>query len=148
MPSEAVENYLTAILRLEEAGEVASTSLLAARLQVARPSVTGMLKRLGDAGLVDHEPYRGARLTARGRRSARAVIRRHRLVESFLVGTLGMDPDAVHDEAHRLEHALSDEVVDRLDAWLGHPEHDPHGQPIPRGPGGRPPAHGRREAGR
>ena len=136
MPSESMENYLTAILRLEEAGEAASTSLLADRLQVARPSVTGMIKRLGEDGFVDHEPYRGVRLTPRGRRHARAVIRRHRLVESFLVGTLGMDPAAVHAEAHRLEHALSDEVVDRLDAWLGHPRRDPHGQPIP-GPGGR-----------
>ena len=137
MPSESVENYLTALLRLEEAGDAATTSLLAERLQVARPSVTGMLKRLGDEGLVHHVPYRGARLTPRGRRQARAVIRRHRLVESFLVGTLGMAPDAVHDEAHRLEHALSDEVVDRLDAWLGRPRRDPHGRPIPRPEGRR-----------
>ena len=138
MHSEAVENYLTAILRREEAtGEAVATSDLADRLRVARPSVTGMLKRLAADGLVRHEPYRGVRLTGTGRRVALGVIRRHRLVETFLVTVLGMPADAVHDEAHRLEHALSDEVVERLDAWLGRPQHDPHGQPIP-GPHRRP----------
>ena len=132
MLSESAENYLTAILRLEDAGdEAASTSALAERHQVARPSVTGMLKRLAADGLVSHERYRGVRLTDTGRAAARQVIRRHRLVETFLVTVLGMPADEVHAEAHRLEHALSDAVVDRLDAWLGRPATDPHGQPIP-----------------
>ena len=120
MLTESVENYLTAILRLEDAGGgAATTSALADRLDVARPSVTGMLKRLAGEDLVAHERYRGVRLTGRGRQLALQVIRRHRLVETFLVDILGMPADAVHQEAHRLEHALSDEVVDRLDAWLG-----------------------------
>jgi DtxR family Mn-dependent transcriptional regulator len=136
MMTESVENYLTEILRLEETGDQATTSVLADRLHVARPSVTGMLKRLADAELVDHERYRGARLTVRGRRVALAVIRRHRLVETFLVDILGMAEHRVHEEAHRLEHALSDDVVDRLDMWLGRPRQDPHGRPIP-GPANR-----------
>jgi DtxR family Mn-dependent transcriptional regulator len=131
MLSEAVENYLSAILRLEDAGQAATTSALADHLRVARPSVTGMLKRLAGDGLVTHQRYRGVRLTGRGRRAAQQVLRRHRLVETFLVTILGMPADRVHAEAHRLEHALSDEVVDRLDAWLGRPDHDPHGSPIP-----------------
>ena len=132
MLTESAENYLSAILRLEEAeGAAATTSVLAEHLEVARPSVTGMLKRLAADGLVTHRRYRGVRLTARGRRAARRVIRRHRLVETFLVEVLGMSADAVHAEAHRLEHAISDEVVDRLDLWLGRPARDPHGQPIP-----------------
>lgn len=131
MFSEAVENYLTEILRLENGDGAAATGALAARLKVARPSVTGMLQRLADDGLVVYERYHGVRLTPRGRRTARAVLRRHRLVETFLVRALGMAPDRVHDEAHRWEHALSDDAVDRLDLWLGRPETDPHGMPIP-----------------
>jgi len=131
MLSESVENYLSEILRLEEAELAATTSVLADRLGVARPSVTGMLKRLAEERLVTYEPYRAATLTNRGRRSARATMRRHRLVETFLVDVLGMSPDRVHEEAHRLEHALSDEVIDRLDDWLGRPDRDPHGSPIP-----------------
>lgn len=132
MLSESAENYLTAILRLEEAGDDATTSVLAERLGVARPSVTEMIKRLDADGLVAHQRYHGARLTDEGRLRARAVIRRHRLVETFLVDILRMPPDQVHQEAHRLEHALSDAVIDRLDDWLGRPGHDPHGQPIPQ----------------
>ena len=131
MLTESVENYLTAILRLENGDRTVTTSALADSLEVARPSVTGMLKRLAAEGLVVHERYRGVQLTGRGRIAALQVIRRHRLVETFLVDTLGMPTDKVHAEAHRLEHALSDEVVDRLDAWLGRPAHDPHGSPIP-----------------
>ncbi len=131
MLSESVENYLTAIVRLEDAGTPATTSALADLLDVARPSVTGMLKRLAAAGFVTHERYRAVQLTRRGRQVGQAVIRRHRLVETFLVDVLDMPPERVHAEAHRLEHALSDEVIDRLDAWLGRPQRDPHGQPIP-----------------
>ncbi|MEZ4389008.1 MAG: metal-dependent transcriptional regulator [Candidatus Krumholzibacteriia bacterium] len=133
MISESVADYLTEILRLEEAGEPASTSELATRLQVARPSVSGMLRRLADDGLVTYAPDQGAHLTARGRRRARAMLRRHRLVETFLVNALAMPPEQVHAEAHRWEHALSDDAVDRLDRWLGNPAADPHGTPIPDG---------------
>jgi DtxR family Mn-dependent transcriptional regulator len=130
--TESIENYLTEILKLEEAGETATTGALAGRLAVARPSVTGMLKRLADEGLVEHRPYRGARLTPAGRHVALEVRRRHRLVETFLVQRLGMDPGGVHDEAHRWEHVISPEVLDRLDEYLGRPERCPHGSPIPR----------------
>lgn len=132
MLTEATENYLTEILKLEETDGSAPTSVLAARLAVARPSVTGMLKRLADEGLVERRPYRAARLTRNGRRAALEVRRRHRLVETFLVETLGMDPDGVHDEAHRWEHVISAEVLDRLDEFLGRPACCPHGGPIPR----------------
>ncbi len=131
MPSEATENYLTEILRLEESGVTATTSEMAARLGVARPSVTGMLKKLVAEKLVRREPYREAHLTPRGRVIASRILRRHRLVETFLVETLGLAPDRVHEDAHRIEHALSDEVVDRLDHLLGHPTSDPHGAAIP-----------------
>lgn len=131
MLTESTADYLTEILRLEEAGETASTSVLARRLHVTRPSVSGMLRRLADGHLVTYVPYQSARLTAGGRRRARAMLRRHRLVETFLVQALGMPADQVHAEAHRWEHALSDDVVDRLDRWLGSPAADPHGTPIP-----------------
>lgn len=131
------EDYLTALLRLGEGGGAVSTSALAARLAVAPASATGMLKTLAREGLVAHERYRGAQLSALGRERALSVVRRHRLVETFLVGTLGLPADRVHAEAHRLEHALSDEVVERLDRWLGRPRLDPHGSPIP--PAARPP---------
>ncbi len=131
MLSESVADYLTDILRLEESGQVASTSELADRLQVARPSVTGMLKRMADDKLVIYEPYRGVTLTGLGRRQARVMLRRHRLVETFLVRALGMAPDRVHDEAHRWEHAVSDDAIERIDHWLGRPKVDPHGTVIP-----------------
>jgi len=134
MRSEATENYLTAILRLEDDLGVAATKELADRLAVAPPSVTGMLKKLDRDGLVNHERYRGTWLTDEGREVAEAVLRRHRLVETFLVRELGLPEDQVHAEACRLEHALSDKVVDRLDAWLGTPLVDPHGTSIPRPP--------------
>jgi len=125
------EDYLTALPRPGEGGGAVSTSALAARLAVAPASVTGMLKTLAREGLVEHERYRGAQLSPLGRERALAVVRRHRLVETFLVGTLGLPIDRVHAEAHRLEHALSDEVVERHDRWLGRPRLDPHGSPIP-----------------
>jgi len=131
MLSESTENYLTAILRLEDKKGAAATSTLAQHLEVAPASVTGMLKKLALHGLVEHRRYRGTQLTSQGRDAALAVIRRHRLVETFLVRVLGLEPKRVHAEAHRWEHVLSDDVVERLDAWLGHPERDPHGTPIP-----------------
>jgi len=93
--------------------------------------VSGMLKRLAEQGLIEHERYRGVRLTEAGRRAALRTIRRHRVIESYLVQALGYPWDLVHDEAERLEHAASDELIDRMAAAIGEPAHDPHGDPIP-----------------
>ncbi|MEM8933412.1 MAG: metal-dependent transcriptional regulator, partial [Acidobacteriota bacterium] len=108
---------------------------IARLLDVAPGTVTAMVKTLEKGGLLTYEPYGGVRLTDEGRRTAGHVLRRHRLVELFLVEHLGFDWSEVHDEAERLEHALSDKVVDRIDAVLGHPTVDPHGDPIPDGEG-------------
>ncbi|MCU0621856.1 MAG: metal-dependent transcriptional regulator [Gemmatimonadales bacterium] len=129
--SRSVEDYLKAIQRLSDEGRPASTTQIAEALAVAPPSVTGMVKRLSEQGLLEHEPYRGVTLTPLGRREAMRVIRRHRLIESYLVAFLGYRWDDVHDEAERLEHAVSDALVERMAAALGHPAVDPHGDPIP-----------------
>ena len=129
--SRPVEDYLKAIHRLSADGRPASTTQIAEALAVAPPSVTGMVKRLSEQGLLAHEPYRGVTLTDLGLREARRVIRRHRLIETYLVAFLGYAWDNVHDEAERLEHAVSDALVERMAAALGHPTVDPHGDPIP-----------------
>lgn len=129
--SRSVEDYLKAIYHLSEDGRAASTSQIAEALSLAPPSVSGMVKRLSELGLLTHEPYRGATLTAEGRHEAVRVIRRHRLIEAYLVGFLGYTWDNVHQEAERLEHAVSDELVERMAVALGHPTVDPHGDPIP-----------------
>jgi DtxR family transcriptional regulator, Mn-dependent transcriptional regulator len=134
MPTPAVEDYLKAIYQLSMGDEPVGTSAIAERLGISPASVTGMLKRLAQQGLIDHELYQGASLTARGRREAVRMIRRHRVLELFLVEVLGYTWDQVHEEAERLEHAASDELVDRMAGVLGDPESDPHGHPIP-GPG-------------
>jgi DtxR family transcriptional regulator, Mn-dependent transcriptional regulator len=131
MPTPAVEDYLKAIYQLAPGGEPVGTTAIAERLGIAPGSVTGMLKRLGRQGLVDHERYQGARLTERGQREAIRTIRRHRILELFLVEVLGYTWDQVHEEAERLEHAVSDRLVDRMAVVLGDPEADPHGHPIP-----------------
>lgn len=131
MITRAIEDYLKAIYQLSESGEAAGTSAIAERLGVAAASVTGMLKRLVEQGFVEHVPYYGARLTPQGRGKAVALIRRHRVIELFLVEVLGYTWDMVHDEAERLEHAASDALVDRMARVLGEPEVDPHGHPIP-----------------
>lgn len=131
MHSVRVEDYLTAIFRLSGDGDAVTTSALALHLGLAAGTVTGMVKRLSEQGLVKHVPYYGAVLTAKGREQAIRLVRRHRLIERFLVEVLGLEWDRVHDEAERLEHAVSDEVVSRMAAVLGHPEEDPHGAPIP-----------------
>jgi len=131
MGSDALENYLIAIFRLTREHRTTSTSALAEQLGLTAGSVTGMLKRLSDQGLVEHVPYYGARLTERGRGRALNLVRRHRLIEQFLVQVLGYPWDGVHSEAERLEHAVSDELVERMAAVLGHPSEDPHGAPIP-----------------
>jgi DtxR family transcriptional regulator, Mn-dependent transcriptional regulator len=129
--SESLQDYLREIYKLEEENGRATTSALADRLGVASPSVTAALKRLTLLDLVRHERYRGAILTPTGRRVAIELIRHHRLLEQYLAQTLGVRIDAVHAEADRLEHALSEEVEARIDESLGYPTHDPHGDPIP-----------------
>src|SRR2546430_12652615 len=126
-----VQDYARAIYTLEPRGGAASTTELAALLEVRPASVSGMLRKLSELGLVEHERYHGVRLTERGRRVALEVIRHHRLVELFLVESLGMTWDEVHAEAEVLEHALSEELEELIAAKLGDPTVDPHGDPIP-----------------
>jgi DtxR family Mn-dependent transcriptional regulator len=126
-----VEDYLKAIYELEQRGGVAGTNEIAAALRIAAPSVSGMIRRLSGQGLVTHAPYKGVQLTREGRRAALRTIRRHRVIEAYLTQALGYPWDRVHDEAERLEHAASDELIDRMAAAIGEPETDPHGAPIP-----------------
>ena len=128
---EAIQDYAKEIYKLEVESGRATTSGLAERLGVAPASVTGMLKRLAELDLVAYEPYRGVTLSATGRRLALEVIRHHRLLERYLVDTLGLSLDLVHAEADRLEHALSEDLEAAIDQSLGYPTHDPHGDPIP-----------------
>jgi len=130
--SPAVQDYAKAIYALElRDGEAVSTNALADRLGVTPASASGMVKRLGEIGLVEHEPYRGVSLTDDGRRVALEVMRHHRLLELYLVETLGVPWDRVHQEAEVLEHVLSEELEELIAAKLGDPTHDPHGDPIP-----------------
>lgn len=129
--SPAVEDYLKAIYSLTAESDSASTNALAARLGVSTGSVSAMLGRLSEEGLVTHAPYRGASLSGEGRDAALRVIRRHRLIELFLARTLEMPWEQVHDEAERLEHAASERLVDMIAEKLGDPQFDPHGDPIP-----------------
>jgi DtxR family Mn-dependent transcriptional regulator len=129
--SRAVEDYLKAVYALESAGERATTSALAKRMRVSAPSVTVMMKRLAALGLVERVPYRGVVLTETGRLAALEVLRHHRLLERYFVDVLGLGLDQVHAEADALEHVLSDELEKRIDAALGFPTRDPHGDPIP-----------------
>ena len=132
MPSVTVENYLKHILLLSDGAEgLIPMGALSTALSVVPGTVTTMVKALAADGLVVHAPRQGVRLTAAGRRLALGVLRKHRLVETFLVQVLKMDWGAVNAEAEQLEHAISDTVLDRLDALLGHPATDPHGDPIP-----------------
>ena len=127
----AVQDYLKAIYALEVSGERVTTSALAERMGVSAPSATAMTKRLAELGLVERAPYRGVALTDSGRLGALEVLRHHRLLERYLVDRLGLSLHEVHAEADRLEHALSEELEARIDAELGFPTHDPHGDPIP-----------------
>ncbi len=129
--TRSVEDYLKAIYDLSRATGDASPSAVAARLAVARASVSAMVRRLTDQGLVAHEPYRGLRLTREGRAVALQLLRRHRVLEAYLVTALGYGWDRVHDEAERLEHSVSDELINRMAAAIGEPTADPHGAPIP-----------------
>jgi len=133
--SASVEDYLKAIYDLAGRSGTASTNDVAARLGVAPASVTGMIRRLSGQGLLEYERYRGVRLSEEGRVVALRTIRRHRIIESYLTERLGYAWDRVHDEAERLEHAASDELVERMASALGNPTSDPHGAPIPTADG-------------
>jgi len=129
--SESIQHYLREIYKLNaEDGKVTVTAL-ARRLHVSNPSASVMVKKLAALALARHERYRGVSLTPAGERVALEVIRHHRLLELYLAQTLGLNVDDVHDEADRLEHALSEELEQRIDRALGYPTHDPHGDPIP-----------------
>lgn len=129
--SGPVEDYLKAIYDLERVGAPATTNDIADRLAISPASVSGMMRRLAEQRLITHEPYRGVRLTGAGRRAALRTLRRHRILECYLTEVLGYEWDCVHNEAERLEHAASDELIERMAVALGDPVHDPHGAPIP-----------------
>lgn len=129
--SRAVEDYLKAIFKLQGESVQVSTTSLAGELDRSAASVTNMVKGLAEQGLLVHEPYRGVHLTERGESAALAIIRRHRVIETYLIERLGYTWDGVHAEAERLEHAASDDLVDRMARALGDPDEDPHGAPIP-----------------
>lgn len=126
-----VEDYLKAIYGIEQLGGAVATNDIAAKLSIAAASVSGMVRRLSEQGLLSYERYRGVRLTDAGRRAALRTIRRHRVIETYLVHALSYPWDRVHEEAERLEHAVSDELIDRMAAAIGEPVTDPHGHPIP-----------------
>jgi DtxR family Mn-dependent transcriptional regulator len=136
MASLTVENYVKTIFQLADPAEAAvATGQIATALGVLPGTVTSMLKTLDESKLATYTPYEGVRLTPAGRALALRVLRRHRLIEQFLVETLELSWDEVHDEAENMEHAVSDWLVDRIDAKLGYPQADPHGDPIPRADG-------------
>lgn len=139
LASSAVENYLKAIYlhqgRLESHQRLVPMGQVASALGVAPGTATAMVRTLSESGLVDYEPYSGVRLTPAGEKLAALVLRRHRLIELFLVQVMGLPWDEVHDEAEHLEHVVSDRLIERMDEMLGYPEVDPHGDPIP-GPEG------------
>jgi DtxR family transcriptional regulator, Mn-dependent transcriptional regulator len=136
--SSTAEDYLKVVLKFEDRSEKASTSKVARHLEVTDSTVTDMLRKLQAAGLLEYKPYYGAALTAKGRAIALKILRRHRLIELFLHEVMGYGWEQVHDEAERLEHAVSDCFVDRIDALLNHPVKDPHGETIPDSRGFRP----------
>ncbi len=145
LPSSTVENYLKAIYlgqsSLPADERLVSMGHVAAALGVTPGTATTMVKALNESGLAEYEPYSGVRLTAAGERLAGLVLRRHRLVEAFLVQVMGMSWAEVHEEAEHLEHAVSDRLIDRIDEMLGRPTHDPHGDPIPDNEGAITPRH-------
>ncbi len=132
----AEENYLKAILRLSTPPDMTvSTNAIAAHQATSAASVTDMLKKLADKELITYQRYKGAQLTEQGHRLATSLVRKHRLWEVFLVQSLGLSWDQVHDIAEELEHIQSDILIERLDALFGHPKFDPHGDPIPNAQG-------------
>ncbi|MDX1946079.1 MAG: metal-dependent transcriptional regulator [Pirellulaceae bacterium] len=136
MASLTIENYVKAIYQIGgQERAPAATGKVAEALRVSPGTVTSMMKTLSESGLAEYIPYEGARLTEAGRTLALRVLRRHRLIELFLVKTLALPWDEVHAEAENMEHAVSDLLVDRIDAFLGRPATDPHGDPIPKADG-------------
>ncbi len=139
LPSSTVENYLKAIYvgetHLAAGQKLMPMGQLAASLGIAPGTATTMVKTLAESGLVTYEPYNGVRLTSAGQKLAARVLRRHRLIELFLVQVIGMNWDEVHDDAEQLEHVVSDRLIERIDEMLGQPEVDPHGDPIPTADG-------------
>jgi len=133
--TRSVEDYLKSVFHLTSQGGFATTSDIAEMLEVAPPSVSGMMKRLSETGLIEHVPYRGVQLTSQGRRAALQMIRRHRILESYLTSKLGYDWGDVHVEAEQLEHAVSEKLIERMADALGEPRYDPHGAPIPTAAG-------------
>ena len=133
--SRSIEDYLKVIYKLQAESGPAQTSAIAEALSIAPPSVSGMVKRLAEAGLLTHAPYRGVQLTEAGQRQALRMLRRHRIIELYLIERLDYDWHNVHEEAERLEHAVSDGLIERMDHALGRPSHDPHGAPIPTADG-------------
>ena len=129
--SESIQDYLKGIYKLQASGERVTITAVARDQSVSAASASAMVKKLAALDLLEHEPYGGARLTEAGERVAVEVIRHHRLIELYLAETLGLDVDAVHAEADRLEHVISEELEERIDRALGYPTHDPHGDPIP-----------------
>lgn len=145
LPSSTVENYLKAIYhgqaQLAKDARLVSMGQVASALNVTPGTATTMVKALAESGLAEYEPYSGVRLTAAGEKLAVLVLRRHRLVELFLVEVMGMSWDEVHEEAEQLEHVVSDRLIDRIDRMLGRPTRDPHGDPIPTAEGTIPAGH-------
>ena len=138
LPSSTVENYLKALYKAEatlDSKALVPMGQLATAVRVAPGTATTMIKALAESGLVKYEPYLGVRLSPAGTKLAAMVLRRHRLVEQFLVEVMGMSWADVHEEAEQLEHVVSDRLIDRMDAMLGHPSVDPHGDPIPTADG-------------
>jgi DtxR family Mn-dependent transcriptional regulator len=129
--TDAIQHYLREIYKLALDGRPVSVTSLARAQRVSPASASAMVKKLAALDLLEHAPYRGVRLTDSGERVALEIIRHHRLLELYLAETLGLHVDQVHDEADRLEHALSEELEARIDRALGFPTHDPHGDPIP-----------------
>ena len=129
--SAAIQDYVKEIYKLQSSGRRATTTAIAKAMGVAPSSATSMLKKLAVLGLAEHAPYRGVELSEQGQKIALEVIRHHRLLEQYLAETLGLPIDAVHAEADRLEHVISEELEARIDESLGFPTHDPHGDPIP-----------------
>jgi DtxR family Mn-dependent transcriptional regulator len=129
--TETQEDYLKQIFLIEEIRDAVPTQMLSERLGVKPASVTGMLKKLTELNLITHEPYRGVRLTEMGKKVALEIVRHHRLIELYLTEALGYSWDEVHEEAEKLEHVISENFEARIAEYLGHPTHDPHGDPIP-----------------
>jgi DtxR family Mn-dependent transcriptional regulator len=135
LQSESVQNFLKSIYALQQGGERVSTNAMASLLNISAPSVTDMAQRLEEIGLVNYEKYQGVLLTPSGEEEALKILRRHRLIELYLVEELAYELHEVHSEAERLEHAVSDRFIEAIDARLGHPDIDPHGDPIPSADG-------------